>query len=523
MAEHQKKPSSGLYRNLVSYLGGLVMLGAGALILLSMLAEFSIEKPGPYIGIIAYLILPGILGVGGVMVLWGMRREAVRRKRTGEFKALPYPVLDLNDDASRKRFGYGLVIGSLFLVLLAWAGYNGFVFTESVSFCGTTCHTVMEPEHTAYLYSPHARVRCVDCHVGEGANWYVKSKLSGVRQVFAVVFHTYETPIPTPISNLRPARETCEHCHWPRKFWGARLLQLPHFRYDEKNSPEQISLMLKVGGGETIRGEGGIHWHMVINNQVTFAATDKQLQHIPWIKIKHADGSEVEFVDQDTKLTPDQIKALPKHDMDCMDCHNRPSHQFPAPEGGVDDAIYSGKMSITLPWIKKVAVDALTRGYPDRDSAHAGMRQEITDFYKNKYPDIAQQRQADIDKAIEAAITLYDRSVFPQMKVDWKTYPMNVGHRNWPGCFRCHDGKHVSTDGQVVPMKCDGTCHSMPQRSQLAGLGQVGAEPTSDWHPWEMPAKGISVKAHERLLCSECHSAGYRPKRDCNDCHATKN
>ena len=521
MAE-AKKPSSGLYRNTMSYLGGLIVVGSGALMLLMMLAELSIKKPGPYIGIIAYLILPAILMSGVVLVLWGMRREAVRRKRTGEASALPYPSVDLNDDTQRKRFGFGVVIGSLFLVLLAWAGYNGFIFTESVSFCGTTCHTVMEPEHTAYLHSPHARVPCVDCHVGEGADWYVKSKLSGVRQVFAVALHSYERPIPTPIANLRPARETCEHCHWPQKFFGARMLQLPHFRYDETNSPEQISLMLKVGGGESIRGAAGIHWHMIIDNQVTFAATDKQLQHIPWVQVRHADGRVIEYVDQDTKLSAEQIKALPNHVMDCMDCHNRPSHQYPPPEGGVDEAIYSGKISITLPWIKKVAVDALIREYPDRDAAHAGLRQEITSFYQTKYPDVAQHRKADIDKAIDAVITIYDRSVFPLMRVDWKTYPMNIGHRNWPGCFRCHDGKHVSSDGQVLSMKCDGTCHTMPQRSQLASLGHVGAEPTTEWHPWEMPAKSVSVKAHERLLCSACHEAGYRPKRDCNDCHAAR-
>lgn len=518
----EKKPNAGLYRNAVSYFGGLVVVGTGALILLSMLAELSIKKPGPYIGIIAYMILPGIMGSGGLLVLWGMRREAVRRKKTGEAKALPYPTVDLNDDVQRKRFGYGVIIGSLLLVLLAWAGYNGFIFTESVSFCGTTCHTVMEPEHTAYINSPHARVSCVECHVGEGAGWYVKSKLSGVRQVVAVTLGTYETPIPTPIANLRPARETCEHCHWPQKFYGARMMQIPHFRYDEKNSPEQISLMLKVGGGDSIRGSAGIHWHMVINNKVTFAATDRQLQEIPWVKVEHADGRVVEYVDTESKLKPDEMKALPSHEVDCMDCHNRPSHQYPAPEGGVDEAIYSGKIAVTLPWIKKVAVDALVHEYPDRDVAHEGLRKEITDFYQGKYPDVAQSRKGEIDKAIEAVIGIYDRSVFPLMKVDWRTYPMNIGHRNWPGCFRCHDGKHVSPEGKVLPMKCDGTCHSMPERSQLAALGQVGAEPTTEWHPWEMPSKSLSVKAHEQLLCSSCHAAGYRPKRECNDCHAAR-
>ena len=515
----EKKPGKELFRNSMSYFGGLLSIGAAALVLLTTLAEFSLKAPSPYIGIIGYMILPGFLGMGIMLILLGMRREAVRRKRTGATEAMPYPKLDLNDPAQRKRFGYGLVIGSLLGVILMWAGYNGFLFTESVTFCGEICHTVMEPEHTAYLNSPHARVPCVDCHVGEGADWYVKSKLSGLRQVIAVTLHTYETPIPTPLSNLRPARETCERCHWPQKFFGSKFLQIPHFRYDEKNSPEQISLMLKIGGGEPITGAAGIHWQMLVGNQIDYVSTDPRQQIIPWTGAKHQDGSYTEYFDQTSKTPLDQVKAMPKRSLDCMDCHNRPSHQYPPPEGGVDEAIHSGRIPISLPWIKKVAVDALVKEYPDRDQAHAGIKKEIVDYYRTQQPAVAGARMPEIEAAITAILSIYDRSVFPLMKVDWRTYPMNIGHRNWPGCFRCHDGKHVSSDGKVLAMNCDGQCHTMPKRSRLAAIGEVGAEATDEWHPWEMPSKSLSVKAHERLLCSSCHGAGYRPLRNCNDCH----
>ena len=511
---HASRKTRALYHNSMSYFGGLIVVATGLLVAFALILEFSIASPSPYLGIFTYMVFPAILTVGVLLFLWGMRRESLRRRKLGVPDAPPYPDLDLNDPVQRKRFAYALVGGSLGAILLGAVAYNAFVFTESVTFCGRICHTIMQPEYTAYQYSPHARVACVDCHVGSGASWYVKSKLSGVRQVFAAVFHTYPRPIPVPIQNLRPARATCEHCHWPRKFYGAQLVQIPHFRYDEKNTAEEISLLVKTGGGDPQLGaRAGIHWHMIIDNTVTFAATDPQQQHIPWVSVKHHEGGEETFVSTDTKLTKEQLDALPRHEMDCIDCHNRPTHIFPAPGPAVDEALANGGMDPSLPWVKKVVVDALEKEYPSRAEARTGLDQEITAYYAKNYPELAKSKADTVAKVVASAVHIYDRSVFPFMKVNWKTYATNIGHRNWPGCFRCHDGRHVSTTtGKVLTRDCT-VCHTMPQRGPLVPLGTVMPSSNENWHPWELKGK------HAEIQCSRCHQAGFRPPSSCAECH----
>jgi hypothetical protein len=384
-----------------------------------------------------------------------------------------------------------------------------------VGFCGKMCH-VMKPEHTAYLNSSHARVRCVECHVGEGAGWYVHSKLSGARQLFAVVFKTYERPIPTPVENLRPAKETCQHCHWPEKFVQAQLYQRPHFRYDEANTPEQITLLVKTGGG----GEngGGIHWHMFIENKVTYVAEDRHLQEIPWVQVKHRDGRVVEYFRKDHKVTKEQVAGMRQHEMDCMDCHNRPAHGFEPPDLAVDRAMVAGKLPRSLPFVKATAVDSLSREYATAELAHQGIAREFREFYTQKYPQVAAVRGGDIDKGVETLLGIYDRNVFPEMKVSWSTYPSNIGHRYWPGCFRCHDGKHVSADGQVISANCN-VCHSEAKRGKQSGMGETLVTAERDWHPWDIPEKHLAIPKHSEILCSSCHLAGRRPKTECKDCH----
>jgi hypothetical protein len=507
-----KGRGEALYRNAMSYFGGLVVAGAAIILVFALVLQYTLSEANPYLGIFTFMILPAVLSFGLLLFLLGMRRESVRRRRAGT-EALPYPRVDLNDPRQRRNFGFALVGGSILSILMAVAGYHAFFFTESVTFCGKICHTVMEPEYSAYLRSPHARVSCVECHVGSGASWYVKSKLSGVRQVLAVTFHTYETPIPVPISNLRPARETCEHCHWPQKFYGAQLVRNPHFRYDEANTAEQISFALKTGGGSPALGQNaGIHWHMILENTVTYAATDRQLEHIPWIRVKHHDGTVTEYVDTTTKLTADELAKLPRHVMDCMDCHNRPTHIFSPPETAVDRALASGFISPSLPWIKKLAVDTLVRDYPDRAAAHTAIRTSMEGFYKEKYPDVASAKTKLIDNAVNVVLDIYDHNVFPAMKVNWTTYASNIGHRNWPGCFRCHDGRHATKDGKILTRDC-GTCHTRPQRGPLAPLGETLPASNESWHPFELQGK------HAKILCNRCHAAGFRPPVQCAECH----
>ncbi|HEY5764648.1 MAG TPA: NapC/NirT family cytochrome c [Candidatus Deferrimicrobiaceae bacterium] len=509
----EERTKRGLYRNALSFFGAYVSVISLFLILFSLLLQFSFKRHSPYIGIFSYMVFPAFFALGGALFLYGMRRESIRRRLEGVDYALPYPRLDLNDPGTRKKFGYAVLGSSFLAILLAFVSYHAFLYTETVSFCGQLCHTVMEPEYAAYQGSPHARVPCVDCHVGSGASWYVKSKISGARQVLAVLTGSYPTPIPTPIENLRPARETCEECHWPAKFFGTQLLQIPHFRYDEKNTPEQISLGIKTGGGSGKLGENaGIHWHMITENRVEYVALDRQLQKIPWMRATRPDGTEDEYVSSDYTGDPKELAALPKKEMDCMDCHNRPTHIYEPPEAAVNKAMASHLISRTLPWVKKTVVDALVVEYPTREKAHDGLRSTIATFYRDRYPAVYQARKADVEKAIETAIHIYDRSVFPDMKVNWKTYSSNIGHRNWPGCFRCHDNRHVAKSGKILSMECT-VCHTMPERGPLSPLGAMMPGPKMKWHPFDLEGK------HARTLCSSCHAAGYRPPENCAECH----
>lgn len=512
-----KQKQSGLYRNWVSYSGGVVAVAGLFLVLLSMLLELSIKQPSPYIGIFTYLIFPMLI-IGGIgMVLIGMRLESRRRKRSGVKEARPYPAIDLNDPAQRKRFTILAGVLTVLFIILTYSGYNGFLLTESVGFCGKTCHTQMGPEMAAYEHSPHARVACVECHVGSGATWYMHSKVNGVSQLVGVLTGSYDRPIPTPIKGLRPARETCEECHWSEKSWGSQLYQRAHFRYDENSTPEQISMLIKTGGG----GEAGagIHWHMAIENKVTFVAEDEKLQDIPWVQVKRRDGSVTDYFRTERRLDDAAIGALPHRTMDCMDCHNRPAHTFEAPDVAVDRALQANTISQTLPWVKSLSVDTLAKEYPTRDAAHAGMRKDVVAFYEQKYPDVATARAADIEKLVQALTAIYDRNVFPEMKVSWKTYPSNIGHRNSPGCFRCHDGKHTSPEGKTITAECK-ACHTEPQRGAQSGMGEAMAATEKDWHPWQTPQKHLEVKEHEKIQCYECHVAGRRPKTECNECHS---
>jgi hypothetical protein len=247
--------------------------------------------------------------------------------------------------------------------------------------------------------------------------------------------------------------------------------------------------------------------------------SDPQLQDIPWVTVTRPDGAVTTYLSKATTLSADQLARLPKHDMDCMDCHNRPAHGFPSPDGGIDQALFKRQISPALPSIKKLLVEAMMPDYPDSETAHRAIRDRLTQAYSKGNPDVLDEHGGDVQQAITVASRIFDRAVFPEMKVTWQTYPNNIGHRNWPGCFRCHDGRHVSSEGQVLANDCAGTCHTQPQRSVPTTLGVVHPDATADWHPWQLPSTGLDIPAHKELICSNCHKAGRGPISGCDDCH----
>ena len=415
--------------------------------------------PHPYIGLLVFLILPGIFVFGLLLIPLGilLRRRSLRGHGT-----LPetYPAINLHLPVVQHTLEWVAFATVVNLLILGTASYRGVQYMDSTSFCGTTCHTVMAPEYTSYQNSPHSRVECVECHIGPGAGWFVRSKLSGLRQVFAVTFHTYSQPIPSPVKYLRPARETCEQCHWPQRFTGDKFLVNTSYKDDEKNTPQTDVFLLKVGG-RTWQGLVGIHGHHLADTvRIRYISTDAERQTIPVVYYTDDKGKTTEFISTDAKPTQQQLDQGEHRVMDCVDCHNRPTHAFDLPENAVDKQMSLGRISPDLPYIKKKAVELLKVDYSARDVAQQRIISELNDFYRANYPDIYQSRRTLVQQAGEEVAAIYLRNIFPDMRVTWGTHPNNLGHNDSPGCFRCHDGSHTSADGQTITNDCS-ACHQV--------------------------------------------------------------
>ena len=491
-----------LLRNPISIVGFAVAVVALGNILFLFFLDLTRPHPSPYVGILAYMVAPAFLVVGLALIVGGAL-FARRRKTEALGKKPGYLRLDFNDPAHRSAAAFFLTFMVVFIGMSVVGSYHAYEFTDSVSFCGQLCHSVMAPELTAYQLSPHARVACVDCHVGAGATWYVKSKLSGARQVFAVVLNTYPRPIPTPVHNLRPAQETCEECHWPNKFYGAQLKVFNHFASDEKNTPRQIRLLIKTGGGDPTTGEPeGIHWHMNISNEISYIATDEKRQNIAYVYVKDMQGRVTEYLLKDSNLTKDQIAKTARHRMDCVDCHNRPTHIYVPPDVSVDRSLTAHRLDATLPYLKQQAVAALTGNYSTTDAAMQGIAKTVFEFYSSKYPDLAKTREHEIRGAIDEVQRIYRSSFFPEMKLDWKTHPNNIGHFYFSGCFRCHDGNHVSPEGKVIRKDCD-ICHTI--LGQQENAINIASVPGLEFkHP-------VDLGDMTAVNCSDCHTGGVSP------------
>jgi nitrate/TMAO reductase-like tetraheme cytochrome c subunit len=469
------RPAFYLGENPLSLAGAILTTSAG-LTLVTFWA-YLILKGGPvhpYTGIVFFLILPGIFLIGLLLMPLGglLRRRKLRRE--GKLTQ-PYPAIDLRRPMLRRALVLIIFASAVNAAVMGIASYKGVEHMDSVEFCGQTCHVVMAPEFTAYQGSPHSRVPCVDCHIGSGAPWFVKAKISGVRQVFAVTLKTYSTPIASPVENLRPARDTCEQCHWPQKFTADKLLVRKKFTDDEKNTPLVTVLLMKIGGH---RGDGGvgIHGrHLAEVERIAYISTDRRRQVIPQVTYVGDDGRKIVYTSSELKATAEQLKAGEHRTMDCMDCHNRPSHAFQLPERAVDEAMAANRISPELPFAKKKSVELLRTQYPDRDTAAQKINSSFAEFYRTKYPDTYQTHRALVETSAEAVSQIYLRNVFPNMKITWGTYPNNLGHEDFLGCFRCHDGNHKSADGKLISDDCE-ACHSVLAQEEsnpkiLADLG----------------------------------------------------
>ena len=487
-----------LLRNPVSLAGVALGIVSIANIFIFFLIDQIAVRPSPYIGILAYMVSPGFLILGLLLMLAGVLLERRKHVAPSAF----YPRVDLNDRTQRSAVISFVTFLLVFVVVSAAGSYKAYEFTESTSFCGQLCHTVMIPEYTAYQLSPHARVSCAECHVGAGATWFVKSKLSGSRQVFATIFNTFPRPIPSPVRNLRPAQETCEQCHWPKKFYGGQLKVFSHYGSDEKNTLHQIRMLIKTGGGDPATGAPeGIHWHMNIGNRIDYVTTDDKRQVIPYIHVEDLQGRVTEYYAKDSTLSKDQIAKSPRHHMDCVDCHNRPTHIYVPPDQSVDQSLIAHRIDPSLPFIKQEAVIVLAATYKTNDEALRAIASGLQGFYESKYPDVAKSKQLEIRNAVGEIQQIYSRTTFPDMKLNWQTHPNNLGHYYFPGCFRCHDGQHVSADGRVISKDCN-QCHTV--MSETEGIATAAAPPPAFQHP-------VDIGDLTQVSCSDCHTGGTGP------------
>jgi hypothetical protein len=450
------------FRELVSHCTrhplGLVGANLATFAVLAFLFLLALDIVGvegnPYVGLFAYLILPALFVLGLVLIPIGARLSS---RRGGLPRKPLFPVLDLNRPENRQRLTAILLLTAINFLILGLAGFKAVHYMDSSQFCGLVCHKVMQPEYTAYLDSPHARVECVDCHIGPGGDWFVKSKLSGMRQVLAVATNRYDRPIPNPVHDLRPARETCETCHWPQKFHGDRIKVLKHYSPDSANTALTTVLLLKVGGGSLESGFAeGIHWHMNIANKVEYIA-DSTRSEIYWVSVTDRAGKNTVYQKEGIGFDPLTRAGLERRVMDCMDCHNRPTHTFRMPGDELDRGLTAGLISSELPYIRREAERVLREEYPDQETAKRQIAAELHRFYREGG---WTTDPVKLEQAVSTVQAIYARSVFPQMKVTWGTYPNHIGHENSPGCFRCHDEAHVSADGRRISQDCT-NCHHL--------------------------------------------------------------
>ena len=452
--EHWVRPALFFGNNPISLAGGAITSASGVTMIGYWLVEmFGRPNDNPYLGIIFFLMLPALFIGGLVLIPIGvfLRRRVLQK--AGQIPA-EFPKIDLNDRIFRHGLDIVLLATIVNLLVVSIATYRGAAYMDSPQFCGQSCH-VMHPEYTAYKISAHSHVACVDCHIGTGAEAYFSAKVNGTKQLVEVTLHRYPTPIPSPVTSLRPARVICEGCHTPARFVGEKLLVKSNFADDQQNSETQTVLVLHLGGEDSLSHLSGIHG--VHLNRMEYVATDSTRTTIPWVQRQNADGSETVFTSSALNGAMPQGE---RRTMDCIDCHNRASHTFVTAEEAINRAMADGSISPELPWVHKEGLQLLNATYASQAEAREKIPAQLEAFYRTQHPEVLPAKAALVKSAGEGLVTLYSQNVFPDMKVTWGTHPNNIGHMNYPGCFRCHDGDHTAKGGKLITQDC-ANCHNL--------------------------------------------------------------
>lgn len=464
-----------IWRNWITLFGSsITTVSAGALLVFFGMGIAGIPL-SPYIGILTYLILPGLFVFGLLLIPFGAWIDR-RRRRAVDADVPAHIDIDFNSPRVRKLTAIVAVLTFMNFVIISAVSYEGAVYMESVEFCGETCHTVMEPEFTAHMDSPHSNVKCVECHIGPGLPSVLHAKLNGLNQVYGVLTGDFERPVPTPVHGMADAELTCGECHAPEEDLGSQLRVTTAYMEDEANTPLSSVLMMHIGG-RGASSPGAHTWHMKPGREVYYYAADEKRETISYVKVTEADGTEVEYFVDGADVDPATLAPEDLRRMDCIDCHNRPTHTFDLPGPALDAALAGGAIDAALPSIKTAGLAAL-QGAAEADDGPSHIAESVNAFYTENFPDGLGEKQQTLDEAIAALQDVYRRNVFPAMNVTWGTYPNHNGHTQFTGCFRCHDDGHASADGaRVISQDCT-VCHNVItwQEENPEILGTLGLQ-----------------------------------------------
>ena len=442
-------------RSRLAIFGAVLVTSAFLADAIVIAGELFFFESNPYIGIVVWVLLPLAGLVGLVLIPLGLWWRARGSGVTG-LAGLTSLVKVVN----RLHF-FQMILGLSFLNLIIFGttGYRALHYMESPVFCGAVCHQVMEPEYNVYRRSPHSQVDCVECHIGSGIGHLIKSKLDGTRQLAAVLTGSYSRPIETPLHNLRPAREVCGTCHFPENFHGNLIKVIENYAPDENNTRTVTILNMRVGGGSgPNKHASGIHWHVDEAAAIRYYASDPGREEILRVEHTRPDGS-VRVWNNSAHPMPAEPDPKGYREMDCVDCHNRPAHDFLAPDRAMDEWLGDGLLDASIPWMRAIGEELIGASYASTEEARAAIAR-LPELYRSRYPEAWDEFGARVADSVPVLQEIYALFVYPKMNLQWNTYNSRIGHPTeyTAACFRCHNGLLHDKHGVAITNDCV-VCH----------------------------------------------------------------
>ena len=451
-----------LLANWITLLGSVITTISGFAILILLIIGLVTSRANPYLSLFVVVLLPAAFVFGLLLIPIGLYVDRRRGRRPGDTLQLAFETI-LKDRSARRRLFFFALATVLNVAVFSLAAQKTISYMDSAKFCGTTCHQVMQPEWDAWNRSPHSNVACVECHISPGAIGESKAKWNGLHQLFGFLTAKYDRPIVAGPEHLLPAKQTCEQCHAPKRFWPDRLKMFPHYTLDKDNTPKFNAMLLHTGGlNPKTQQYEGIHWHANPDNQVKFEFLDSERTKVGKITVLSKGRMVAEYLPPGTPQ-----KALGVRTMDCIDCHNRATHIFAeTPKQAIDRALYLGALDAKMPFIAQVSVELLSQTSQPRDGAEERFKTALAAAYQKEHPEVKPD-PAKLTEAASLLARIYLNNVYPAMNLGWNLHRSNLGHNaegvNNPGCFRCHDREREATlaDGRKkkIGQECD-TCHT---------------------------------------------------------------